>query len=61
MKQDAFLPLFVIFALEYAIRKVQVIQDGLKLSGIHQLLAYTDDINIWGKSVHTIKKNKEAK
>jgi hypothetical protein len=60
MKQDAFSSLLVNFALEYAIGRVQINQDGLKLNGMHQLLAYTDKVNVWGKSVHTIKKNKEA-
>jgi hypothetical protein len=45
------------FALEYTIRRVQVNQDGLKLSGTHQLLVYADDVNMLGGSVHTIKKN----
>jgi hypothetical protein len=48
------------FALEYVIRRVQVIQDGLKLSGTHQLLVYADDVNILGGSVHTTKENAEA-
>ena len=30
------------FALEHAIRRVQVSQNGLKLSGTHQLLVYAD-------------------
>ena len=48
------------FALEYAIRRVQVNQGGLKLNGTHQLLAYVDDDNTFGGSIHTINKNAEA-
>jgi hypothetical protein len=46
--------------LEYAIKRVQVNQDGLKLNGKHQHLAYADDVNIMGGSVHTVKENVEA-
>jgi hypothetical protein len=48
------------FALEYAISRVQVNQDGLKLNGAHQFLAYAIYVNILGGSVHTLKKNAEA-
>jgi len=48
------------FALDYAIRRVQVNQDGLKLNGTHQLLAYADDVNVLGGSIHTLKENSEA-
>ena len=47
-------------ALEYAIKRVQVNQNGLKLNGMHQLLAYADDVNILGGSAHTVKENAEA-
>jgi len=57
---DALSPFIFNFALEYAIRRVQVNWDGLKLNGTHQLLAYVDDVNILGGSVDTVKKNAEA-
>jgi len=57
---DALLPLLFNFALECAIMRVQVNQDGLKLSGTHRLLVYVDDVNVLSGSVHNIKKNTEA-
>jgi len=48
------------FALKYAIRRVQVNQNGLKLNGTHRLLAYADDVNILGGSIHTLKENAEV-
>ena len=38
------------FALGYAIRRVQVNQQGLQINGTHQFLAYADDVNILGKA-----------
>ena len=57
---DALSPLLFNYASEYAIKRVQVYQVGLKLNGTHQLLAYADDINILGGSAHTVKENAEA-
>jgi hypothetical protein len=44
----------------YAIRKVHVNQDGLKLNCAHLLMVSADDVNIMGGSIHTIRKNTDA-
>jgi hypothetical protein len=54
---DALSPLLSNFALEYAISRVQVNQDGLKLNGTHQLLVYAGGVDILGGSVQTVKEN----
>ena len=59
-QEDVLSPFLFNFTLEYAIRRVQVIQDGLKLNVTHQLVVYADDVNILGGSVHTIKEKTEA-
>ena len=56
---DALSPLLFKFAFQYANRRVQVNQDGMKLNGTHQLLVYGDDLNILGGSVPSIKKTKK--
>jgi hypothetical protein len=47
------------FALEYAIRRVLLSQDGLKLNGTRQLLVCAD-VNILGGNVRSIQNDAEA-
>jgi len=42
-QRDALSPLLYNFPLEYAIRRVQVNQDALKLNGTHHIVVYADD------------------
>jgi hypothetical protein len=41
-------------------KRDQVNKYGLKLDGTHHVLVYADKVNVWGGSVHTVKKNTEA-
>jgi hypothetical protein len=54
---DALSPLLFNFVLEYAIRKVQENQEGLKWKETHQLLAYANDVNLLGDNIDIVKKN----
>jgi hypothetical protein len=48
------------FALEYAVKRVQVNQDGLKLKGTHHILVHAHDVNILGGKIHAMQENTES-
>jgi len=45
-KQDVLSPLLFNFVLDYAIRRVQISQYGLNVSGKHHLLVYADVVSV---------------
>jgi hypothetical protein len=57
---DNLSPLLFIFALVYAIRKVQVNQEGLILNSTHQLVVYADDVNTYIGRMRTYCKEKHT-
>jgi len=59
-KGDASSPLLFNFAVEYAIKTVQVNQDGLNLIVTHQFPVDADDVNILVRWLITTEKNTEA-
>jgi hypothetical protein len=52
---DALTLLLFNIVLDYAISRVQINHDSLKLNGTHQLLVYTDDFNILEGSVNNLE------
>jgi hypothetical protein len=52
---DVLSPLLFDFALEYAIRKVQESQVGLKLNGRHIADVCANDINLLGDNIDIIE------
>jgi hypothetical protein len=46
--------------VEDVIRRVQENQEGLILNGVHQLLAYADDVNVVEENIDIIQRNTKA-
>ena len=53
---NALSSLLFIFALEYAIRKVQETSLGLDMNDRHQVLAYANDVNLIDDDIRPVDK-----
>jgi hypothetical protein len=49
------------FALEYAMRKAQENQEGLKLNRTYHLLVCTDDVNLLVRDIDIVKKTQKGR
>lgn len=56
MEEDAFSPLLFNIVLECAIRRFYVNREDLKLSDTQLFVVSADDVNVLGRSMHTVKK-----
>ena len=56
---DALSPLLFNFVLEYAIRIVKENRIGLELNGKHQLLVYSNDVNMLEENLQSVRENIE--
>jgi hypothetical protein len=59
-QEDALSPLLFNFALEYAIRKFQENQVGLKLNGTHHLPVCDYDVHLLEDNMDIMKQNTET-
>jgi hypothetical protein len=57
---DVLSPLVLNSDLGYSVRKFQENVVGLELNGMHQLLVYSDDDNLFGCGVNTVKENSQT-
>jgi hypothetical protein len=55
---DDLSPLLFNCAVEYAIMRVQICQEGLKLNGAYQLLVYVDEDHILAGSIILKKRHR---
>jgi len=59
LKQSCFIATAFQLCLVYAIRRIQVNHDDVKLNGTYQLLVYAYYVNTLARCSHTLKKNTE--
>ena len=54
------MPIAFEHCLRFALRRIQVKEEGLKLIGTHQVVVHAEYVNILGRSIHNIKNNTNA-